>query len=472
MRIDRPPAHNAEAERAVIGAILLNNDGLALVQGLLRPDHFYVEAHRLIYDAMLAVAATGAPLDAVTVGNELIRRDHLSRIGGPLVLGDVLDTIITSANIEHYARIVVELAAVRRTVTAARAVVLEGYGADVVPEEFLRSAEEQILTAVRVEAGTRGPVAIREGLPATFEALASEKPPEGLVPSGIDVYDRAVGGFWPGLLHIVAGRPGMGKTALMLNCATNAALAGLRPLVFSLEDTGYFVNLRLLARFADIDLQKLTMRATHRDDMTRLLDAMNRLDLLPIYLDDTPGLSSAEIRQRALRHRAVHGLDIVFVDHLGCLGDPGKSLFEQTTAAVKGLASLAKALNVPVVCTCQLNRDVEHRSDHRPVLADLRQSGEIEQAARVVLFPLRPGYYDEDAGENDHRMTLIVAKQNHGKIGDLPLWCDMSRMFIRGAQPGETPTASGGAGDRAPRRAGHFTEGDRQREAAGEKGEY
>lgn len=458
--------HNPEAERAVLGAIFLDNSVLALVQGRILPEHFYTEAHRILFEAMLAVAAAGAPVDAVTVGNDLLRQDKLRLIGGPMLIGEVVESVVTVANVEHYARIVVELAAVRRTVAAAMGIAGRGRGTDVEPEAFLREAEEEILLAVRVDAGAHGPVPISSSLGEAFSALSSEKPPEGLVPSGLDVYDRTVGGFWPGLLHIVAGRPGMGKTALMLNCATNAALAGLRPLVFSLEDTTYFVNLRLIARFADIDLQKLTMRAAKGDDFRRILDAMNKLNALPLYLDDTPGLTSAEIRQRALRHRAKHGLDIIFVDHLGCLGDPGKSLYDQTTSAVKGLALLAKTLNVPVVCTCQLNRDVEHRADHRPVLADLRQSGEIEQAARIVVFPLRPGYYDEDAGEDDHRMTLIVAKQNHGKIGDLPLWCEMSRMYIRGADASEAAAARS-KDDRPAKRAGHFTESERRKDAAG-----
>jgi replicative DNA helicase len=465
--------HNPEAERAVLGSIFLDNSTLALLQGRILSEHFYTEAHRILYEAMLAVAATGAPVDAVTVGNELLRQDKLRLIGGPMLLGEVVESVATLENVEYYARIVVELAAVRRTVAAAMEIAGRGRGKDVEPEVFLREAEEEILLAVRVDAGAHGPVPISSSLGEAFNSLASEKPPEGLVPSGLDVYDRAAGGFWPGLLHIVAGRPGMGKTALMLNCAINAALAGLRPLVFSLEDTSYFVNLRLIARFADIDLQRLTMRVIRGDDIRRILDAINKLNALPLYIDDTPGLTSVEIRQRALRHRAKHGLDIIFVDHLGCLGDPGKSLFDQTTSAVKGLALLAKTLGVPVVCTCQLNRDVEHRADHRPVLADLRQSGEIEQAARVVLFPLRPGYYDEDAGEDDHRMTLIVAKQNHGKIGDLPLWCEMSRMYIRGADATEAAAAAPKTKDDRPaRRAGHFTEGDRRREAAGEKGEW
>lgn len=466
---NRVPPYDGTAERAVLGAVLLNNSTLALLQGYLRPDHFYMQAHRQLYDAMLALAGTGAPLDAVTVGNELIRRGELEKVGGPMILGDLVDAVGSVANVEHYAKIVVGLAAVRATIYAAQKIMADGFGAQDAPEDYLRGAEEALLAAVRAEEASAGPQHISTGLGATFDALASERPPEGLVPSGIDVYDRTVGGFWPGLLHIVAGRPGMGKTALMLNCAVNAALAGLRPLVFSLEDTSYFVNLRLLARFADVDLQKLTMRAAKGDDLRRILEAMNQLHGLPLYVDDTAALTSADIRHRARRHQARHGLDVIFVDHLGCLRDPGKSLFEQTTAAVQGLAELAKALHVPVVCTCQLNRDVEHRTDHRPILADLRQSGEIEQAARVVLFPLRPGYYDEDAGEDDHRMTLIVAKQNHGKLGDLPLWCDMSRMFIRGAEPGETdrtPSSSSSS------RSGHFTEGDRQRAAAGDGKDY
>lgn len=456
------PPNNPEAERAVLGALLLENSTLGLLQGRLLPEHFYSEAHRLVYEAMLSLAASGSPLDPVTIGNEIMSRGQLDRIGGGMVFGGLIDAVATSANAEHYADIVINLAAVRRMVSASRSVWVRGLENKTPPEEYLRGAEEEILEAARVDSGRAGPERLSDGLGAVFESVTSGTPPAGLVPSGIDVYDRAVGGWWPGLLHIIAGRPGMGKTALALNCAVNAALAGKHALVFSLEDTRYFIHLRVLARFADIDLQKLTMRAVRgADDSRKLIDASNRLYDLPLWIDDNPALTSAEIRQRAVRHRARHGLDVVFVDHLGCLGDPGKSLYEQTTAAVRGLAEIAKALHVPVVCTAQLNRDVENRAGHRPVLADLRQSGEIEQAARVVLFPLRPGYYDEDAGENDHKMTLIVAKQNHGKIGDLPLWCDMSRMFIRGADGANVADAGV--------RPGHFTEGDRQRHAAGER---
>ena len=462
----RVPPYDAQAERAVLGALLIDNE-LMTLRGDLQPDHFYLEAHRRLYSTMLDLFDARVPMDAVTVGNQLIKRGDLQAVGGPTVFDALTDAVPPRVHFENYVRIVVEKAAVRRTIYAAQQIVAEGFGDSEDTGAYLANSQQILSEAATMggEGSAARPAATlaRE----TVAWLEQAGPPEGLVPSGFGAYDRAFGGWWPGLLHVVGARPGMGKTALLVNAVTNAALAGHSVLFFSLEDTARFVTMRQIARLADVDLQRLTLRNLGRDEWRGITDAATALSALPFAVDESAGLTTRDIRLRALRHRARHGLHAIFLDHLGFLKDKGKDLFERTTYVVQGLAEIAKELNVPLIAACQLSRAVEQRTDHRPNLADLRQSGEIEQAARVVLFPVRPGYYSEDAGAEDHRMILHVAKCNHGRTGDVRLWCDMSRMTVRAWETEDGEYTAGG-GQPAPASATErsFTERERRQEAA------
>jgi replicative DNA helicase len=468
VNIGRPPPFDPTAEAAVIGAIFLDNTVMALVRDRLRPHHFYQPALGILYGAMVAVSDADSAIDAVTVAAELRRIGKLSEVG-IMTIGNVTEAVATVSNFEHYLTIVLKLAAVRRTIYAAASVASEGYVPGVDADEYLAKSSETIIEAARLSDRPEDAERAGDGLVEIMNDLESQRLPPGLVPSGFDVYDRVQGGWWPGILHVVGGRPGMGKSALLLNSATNAALAGRPAVVFSLEDTKYFARLRLLARFADIDLQQLLMRAVPRAAWSRIIEAGNILHKIPLYIDDGAGLSSDALRQKVARYRAEHGVEIVFVDHLGFLDDAGDKEYDRVTHATKGLARMAKTLDLPVVCACQLNRGPEGRADHRPTMADLRSTGEIEQAARVVVFPFRPSYYEEGADDDDQRMTLIVGKANHGKVGDLQLNCRMSRMFIRGwdesqdgPRPGRSETESHG---KKPGKG--FTERERRRDAAG-----
>jgi replicative DNA helicase len=258
------------------------------------------------------------------------------------------------------------------------------------------------------------------------------------------------------MVTVIAGRPGMGKSAFLLNVGFNAAKAGRRVLFFSLEDTRFVAALRLLARLADMDLQALTLRRVREDHWRRLTDGAAAAYGLPLWVEDTAGLTTQQMHRIAAAHQAKHGLDLVIVDHLDEAGDnTGENETANTSARARGLRNLAKNLHVPMLLAHQLNRDLEKRADKRPQLSDLRQSGVVEAVARAVWFLYRPFVYSGDTNE-EHVLELIVAKTNHGRPGTIRLWCDMSRMFMRGHDPGDTPPQVAGSNLRPVVRSGEW----------------
>lgn len=431
MNEGRVPPYDSAAERACLGAVLLNNAALPIIRSVLEgPSEFYVEANRRVYTAMLSLAAKGEAIDHVTLGSALIQSGDLEKIGGALALDGFTEEVATVANVEHYARIVYNHAAVRRMIYAAQQVMAEGFGQPSDVAEYLAEARKAITTASATR-GKGGPVRISENLATLFAELESGKMPPGLVRTGIDNIDDLTGGLWPGLLHVIGARPSMGKSALCLNIVTNCALQGRPALYIPTEDATRYIQLRELARFGDIDLNDLMLRTIHQEDWRKLVSAAEKIHEIPLWVDDSPGLSSERIAQIAALHKQVHGLDLLVVDHLGELGDKGESQTAIIEAAAKGLRDIAKELDIPVLLATQLNREVERRPDKRPTLHDLRQSGAVEQIARVVWFMYRRGYYEQGC-EDDPDTQLIVAKATHGKTGTIRLWSDLSRMFIRG----------------------------------------
>jgi replicative DNA helicase len=279
-----------------------------------------------------------------------------------------------------------------------------------------------------------GPQRIDEDLKQIYLEVSEGKEIEGLVPTGIDIVDEITGGLQPGLLTVLGGRPSMGKSAFALNVAMNAALADKKVLYITLEDVRSFTVRRLLARFADIDLQELALNRLGGDRARKcasMIEAVRKLANKPIWIEDGAGLTSVAIRQIAAAHKNLHGLDLVIVDHLGEVADQGESLTAITEAAAKSARDMAKELDIPALLLVQLNRNLENRPDKRPNMADLRQSGAIEQVARAVWFLYRPGYYKAGC-EEAPQCNLIVGKATHGKTGMLNLWCNLSRMYFRG----------------------------------------
>lgn len=427
----RVPPYSKEAEAACLGAILLNNAALPVVRSILMDaTAFYVEAHKRIYSAMIALDAKGSPVDHVTLGNELIKRGDLDKIGGAMALDGLTQGVATVANVDHYAREVVNHSLTRRMIYVAQEIVAEGFSGHRDAPEFLASARKAVITASAIDGGD-GPVKIGADLAEVFNDLESGKMPDGLVKTGIGAIDDLTGGLWPGLLHVLGARPSMGKSALCLNIVTNAALAGRPALYIPTEDARRYVVLRELARFGDVDLNDLMLRSVHRDDWRKLAEGAEQIAKIPLWVCDSPGLSSERIASIAALHKQVHGLDLLVVDHLGELNDKAESQTASIEAAAKGLRDIAKELDIPVLLATQLNREVERRPDKRPTLHDLRQSGAIEQIARVVWFMYRRGYYRQGC-EDDPDTQLIVAKATHGKTGTIKLWSDLSRMYMRG----------------------------------------
>jgi replicative DNA helicase len=444
----RVPPYSNEAERAVLGSILLNNQSMSVVASSLTPEHFYVEAHRRLYSAMITVRSAGSAIDAVTVGTYMQQSGDLEKVGGPMVFEGLTQFVATVANVEHYANIVSSLHAIRSMIYAAQQIVSDGFSGVSVEEvsSYLSNSRKAITEAAKGICLGNGPQHIDDTLHEIYKELESNEEPEGLIKTGIREVDESLGGLWPSLMTIIAGRPGMGKTALALNILMNAAFSGKKVLYITMEDTRQYLVRRLLARYADIDLNDIMLRRIKtKEQWSRLAEASSRLSgKKPVWIMDGGRLTSEQAIQIAASHQAEHGLDLVFIDHLGKVSDDTvESETLRIGMASRNISDGALELGVPVVLLSQLSRKVEERADKRPMLSDLRQSGEIEADARCVLFPFRPGYY-VPGDEMNPAMQLIAAKVTHGRPGTMKLHGDMSRMYIRsweyedGIFPGES----------------------------------
>lgn len=423
------PPFDQQAEESVLGSVLLNNDALANVLPILRPEHFYVRSNRVVYQAMVDLGGQGKSLDAVTIGTHLKAKGELKKIGGAVALNNLTDQIVTSVRAGEYARIVRDLHAQRSVIYAAQEIIAKGYSGVSNTEEYLTESQKAIALAASSATYGGGPRQIDADIKEIFGDLETGREPEGIVKTGIPIIDHITGGLWPGLLTVVAGRPSMGKSCFVLNVAANVALSGKKVLYFTLEDVRKYTVRRLLSRFANIDLTDLTLRKITDTQWPNLIQAANNLSgNKPLWIEDASALSSSAIHQIAAAHKMLHGLDLLIIDHLGEVSERG----DQTERASKAAATcrdIAKALGIPVLLASQLNREVEKRPNKRPQLADLKQSGRIEEVARSVWFLYRPGYYDGD--EKSRQLELIVAKANHGKTGTLKHWIDLSRMYVR-----------------------------------------
>lgn len=431
--MNKVPPHDAQAERALLGSTLMDNKVLLRVGGIVQPEDFYYEQHRRIFAAMRALASARTPIDPVTLGTRLLESGELDKIGGAMAINDLLDGTATAANAEHYAQKIAEKAVVRRLLYAASEVVATAYSGYEDFNAFVAAARESIVkAAVATQDTANAPRKIDEDLKEAWRNITEGREMEGVIKTGIDTVDRTTGGLFPGLLTVLAGRPSMGKSCVGLNIAINVAKQGKKVLLLTMEDTRYFVVLRLLARFADIDLQRLTLSMAGREDYPSILNAITKLTDLPFWVDDTSGLTVDQIRSRVAAHREEHGLDLLVVDHLLEIDADAENETLKVSKAAAGARDIAKELYIPVLLLHQLNRGVEQRSDKRPMLSDLKQTGKVEEVARQVWFLFRPAYYDGDGDESRRDIQMIIAKSNHGRTGVAKLWGDLSRMYVRG----------------------------------------
>jgi replicative DNA helicase len=418
----RIPPYNQDAEAAVLGGILLNNDALALVQDIIRPQDFYMEVHRRIYEAIEALSKSSQPVDHLTLGNELKNRGDLEKIGGAIVLANLTDSVATVANVDHYARIVKETALVRRMIYAAQEIVARGYSDYENAGEFLDESESAIFKAAQQHMGSPY-THISQIVQKTFKELELAAGNTGEItgiPSGFDALDKKTTGFHPSDLIIVAGRPAMGKTSLALNMAVNAVKATQKPaIVFSLEMSKDQLVRRMLSSEGRVDATRMRANRLEGDDWPRLIEAANILSQTEIYLDDSAPMTPLEIRAKSRRLLAEKGLSLVIVDYLQLMHSGGRRMDnrEQEISEIsRSLKGLAKELAVPVVALSQLNRGVESRPDKRPMMSDLRESGAIEQDADLILFVYRDEVYNEDT-EKAGIAEIIIGKQRSGPTG-------------------------------------------------------
>ncbi|AEB10847.1 replicative DNA helicase [Marinithermus hydrothermalis] len=424
----RVPPHNLEAETSVLGAVLLDNEILNRLEGVITANSFYKEAHRKIWTAIEALAARNEPVDLVTLTEELRSRGELEAVGGVTYLVGLSESTPTAAYAEHYARIVAEKATLRRLIAAAGEVMRLAYDEAGSLDEILDAAGKKIL-----EVSVQGPQhefqTMKELVHETFEHINLLYEHQGL-PSGVATgfrdLDEMIGGLTPGSLNIIAARPSMGKTAFALTIAQNVALRGEQPVaIFSLEMPAIQLVTRMLCSEARIDMNRLRQGQLSDRDFARLVDVAGRLAEAPIYIDDTPDMTLMELRARARRLMSQHKLGLIVIDYLqlmsgGQTGRNGENRQQEIAAISRGLKGLARELNVPVIALSQLSRAVEQRPNKRPMLSDLRESGSIEQDADLVVFIYRDDYYNPHS-EKAGIAEIIIGKQRNGPTGTVEL---------------------------------------------------
>ena len=423
----RIPPYSADAEAAVLGCILLNNEALFLIQNSLSEDDFYVEANRRIYGAIGELSRTGLPVDHVTLGNALAQKGDLEKIGGAMALNNLTDNVATVKNVEYYARIVTQKALVRRMIYAAQQVAAEGFSDIDDPDEFLDSAEKAIFEAAKKRVGeSYSPMS--SVLKEAFENLEIAAQHSGEITgltTGFTDLDKLTAGLQSTDLIILAGRPAMGKTSFALNVAYNAAARTGHPaIIFSLEMSKEQLVRRMLTSEGRVDANKLrSPNKLDAADWRRLTDTAGVLHKVPIYLDDSAPMTPIEIRAKARRLKASRGLGLIVIDYLQLMQGGGKrqtNREQEISEISRTLKMLAKEVDVPIIALSQLNRGLESRPDKRPMMSDLRESGAIEQDADIIMFVYRDEVYHEDT-EDKGVAEIIVAKQRSGPTGTVRL---------------------------------------------------
>ena len=422
---ERTLPHNLEAERSVLGAILLHNDAFNLAAEVIDANDFFRDAHRRIFDKMIKLAERNDAIDLVTLKEELGRSGDLDEVGGPAYISALIDGVPRSTNVEHYARIIKEKATLRHLIFSANKILATAYAGEDDADLILDQAEHAIF-AIADDKVRDGFVSLRElaqGSLDTIEKLHSRKELITGVPTGFTDLDEMTSGLQPSDLVIIAARPSMGKTSLALNIAQHVGTkTDMTVGVFSLEMSKEQLFLRMLTGEARIDAHRLRGGFLGERDWGRLSQAIGTLSEAKIFIDDSPSIGVLEMRAKCRRLAAEHGLHMVVIDYVQLM--QGRGRFENRTLELgsisRSLKGLAKELRVPIVLLSQLSRAPESRSDHRPQLSDLRESGALEQDADVVAFIYRQDMYgDKNAPPTDAEgvAEIIVAKQRNGPTG-------------------------------------------------------
>jgi replicative DNA helicase len=422
--MDRSVPFDLQAERASLGSILLDRDAIVVVAAWLPAEYFYLEKHALIYEAMLACYNRREPPDLATVAAELRRQERLDLVGGLAFLGELAAEVPTAVHIEYYARNVERTAVLRRLIEAGGKISAMGYDESVDLESTLDKAESELF-GVSQRRSTQDFVPIGQIVNQLFtqiESLQERRGEVAGVATGYTDLDELTGGLQPSDLIILAARPSVGKTSLALSLAYNVAfLANATVGVFSLEMSRDQLVQRILAMHTSIDMQRLRTGNLRADELNLAFEGMGVLSELPIYIEDTPGLSITEVRAKARRLHAETGVDLLMIDYLQLMsGRRSDNRVQEVSEISRGLKALARELNVPVIALSQLSRAVEGRQSHVPMLSDLRESGAIEQDADIVMFIYREELYDKETDKKGIA-EIHIAKHRNGPLGIIPL---------------------------------------------------
>lgn len=415
------PPHNEEAEKSALGAILIDKDAISVVSEIVSSSDFYSSQNGAIYSAMLSLYEKRKPIDLLTLKSE-IKKNKIDTKIDTSYLTDLIDGVPTAANVEHYAKLIKDHAVKRALISLGGQIAEMGFMEDRETDELIDKAES-VIFAISQGHGARGFAPLKEMLAQSFDRIDElHKGGGGMrgVRTGFVDLDNILSGMQPSNMIVLAARPGQGKTAMIANISQFVSVAGKVPVgIFSLEMSQEEIVDRLLVGQADVDAWRLKTGKLSEGDFTKLSEAMGVLADAPIYIDDSPGLSTAEIRTRARRLQLEHNVGLIIVDYLQLI-NPGKrydNRVQEVSIISQSLKNLARELKIPIIAVSQLSRAVEHRGEKKPQLADLRESGAIEQDADVVMFL----YRIEEAVGNVIPTKLLIAKHRNGPTGEIDL---------------------------------------------------
>ena len=428
------PPNDTLSEQAVIGSMLVSKDAVQTAVEVLKPEDFYREDNKEIFAAMMDIYSIGKEIDIITASEQLRLRGTLERVGGTQNLATLIDNVPTTTNIDNYVRIVKEKSTARELIRAVDEVKSSAFEQTEEIDAVLEKAEKVIFDVVQNK-DTKGYSGMKEILVNTFDSIEKmyqNKEKLSGISSGFYKLDDMTSGLNNSELLIVAARPAMGKSAFVLNIASYVAMHEKVPvLIFNLEMSKEQLVKRILSSESEIDSKKLNNGELESEDWLKLGDASGRLSDVPIYIDDTPGLSSAELRAKSRKAKLEKKIGLIIIDYMQLMESktPSASRQQEVSEISRSLKLLAKELNVPVIALSQLSRATEGRADHRPMLSDLRESGSIEQDADIVMFIHREDYYDKDT-EKKNIAEIIIAKNRSGETGTVELaWMGQYTKF-------------------------------------------
>ncbi len=436
MDLTKIPPHDIEAEQAVLGSMLTDKDAVVDAVELLKSDDFYREDNKIIFEAVLSLYNRAEPIDVITVKSELVSIGKFENVGGLEYLASLPDKVPTTANVDRYINIVEEKSMLRKLIKTANELITLGYAETEEVDTIMDQAERKIFEVMQNK-NQKGFSELKDVLVESFaeiEKLYNQKEAITGIPTGFADLDYKTAGLHKSDLILIAARPAMGKSALALNIATNAAKIAKVPVaIFNLEMSKAQLVNRMLCSEAMVDSNKIRTGKIEEDDWVKLATALGPLSEAPIYIDDTPGITITEIRAKCRKLKLEKNIGLVVIDYLQLIQGSGKknSSREQEISEIsRSLKILAKELDIPVIALSQLSRASEARQDHRPMLSDLRESGAIEQDADIVMFLYRDDYYNPDS-EKKNIAELILAKHRSGSTGTVELlWLSNYTKFV------------------------------------------